>query len=432
MSLGKLVVDLLGAGFEIYLSLLLYSLFMEIKPLSKTCFSLGLCGIALLNILSIHYLQGLLPLPVFYVLFSFLISLYFEAHVLLKLLLSFCLSAAVIVLELIVGLAMMWVTGLSVEHIQSQLDFYATALFLSKLIALFLVEQIRRFKPSKSRYFNKIFSMLMLILPAHAMFTNLIVYSMAGNAEDVQIHILSMLTSVFSFLLLVVTGYIIMKYIEGEGYKQKYELSQLRLQARMEHSRDNYMADQEIRGIKHDIGNRAIILYGYIKAGKNKEALEYLEDIQTTIRLSDHVINTGYTAIDSILHVKTKEAKKKGIQIICKPMLEGDLYIDEMDIALLLANGLDNAVEAVEKGDDANRDIRGIITSNGGYISIVIENSVPEAPNKRLKTTKADKVNHGFGLSQMQAIAEKYDGALTAEYRRETQTFCLQALLKNR
>jgi len=44
--------------------------------------------------------------------------------------------------------------------------------------------------------------------------------------------------------------------------------------------------------------------------------------------------------------------------------------------------------------------------------------------------TKPDKVNHGFGLTRMKAIASKYDGTVNLSYNAETKKFTLEVIIK--
>ena len=62
------------------------------------------------------------------------------------------------------------------------------------------------------------------------------------------------------------------------------------------------------------------------------------------------------------------------------------------------------------------------------FVSILIENNcAAEALPKGKRTTKADSLLHGFGLSNMQKAAEKYGGTCTT--RRVDGKFVLKILL---
>ena len=105
--------------------------------------------------------------------------------------------------------------------------------------------------------------------------------------------------------------------------------------------------------------------------------------------------------------------------------------ITDMDLVIVLANCLDNAIEAVEKLEQAElRKIRVVILNDEGGISILVENPVSGEVNvNELRTTKADKENHGLGLKNIKSIVQKYEGNFQIEI--EKQIFRVKIYLPN-
>ena len=88
--------------------------------------------------------------------------------------------------------------------------------------------------------------------------------------------------------------------------------------------------------------------------------------------------------------------------------------IHENDIYALLGNILDNAIEASEKRKKYEERVVSISTiSKEGFIRIHEENFFDGDliyENNVLKTTKQNKLYHGFGVKSIKLIAEKYHG----------------------
>ena len=84
---------------------------------------------------------------------------------------------------------------------------------------------------------------------------------------------------------------------------------------------------------------------------------------------------------------------------------------DEMDIAILMSNLLDNAIEAAVLCDNPFVNMK--ITRKETYLHIMISNSCKSEPDKeagKLLTTKKDKTLHGYGISNVKDIVERYNG----------------------
>ena len=95
--------------------------------------------------------------------------------------------------------------------------------------------------------------------------------------------------------------------------------------------------------------------------------------------------------------------------------MEKHSFIHENDIYALLGNILDNAMEASEKRKKADEErVVSISTiSKEGFIRIHEENFFDGDliyENNVLKTTKQNKLYHGFGVKSIKLIAEKYHG----------------------
>ena len=105
--------------------------------------------------------------------------------------------------------------------------------------------------------------------------------------------------------------------------------------------------NKEIRSLMHDMKHHFLILKGYISHDEKEKGLYYVENLLEDIEEKQLTL-TGNSIIDTMLSFKIRQAKEKGIE------LNNSLFftladISAIDVALILANALDNAIEATEK-----------------------------------------------------------------------------------
>jgi len=213
-----------------------------------------------------------------------------------------------------------------------------------------------------------------------------------------------------NFFLFFLTALLYIVFYHAQ-YDHFLEMQRKSFEMEMETLKNNAQAFREkeeaVRIMRHDLKNQLTIVKNYLDQGKTDKINEY---IQKNVSILDHVpvsTNTGYTAIDAIVSNKINSAKEKDISI--QTMIQiGNLSSDaEYDIAMVLANLLDNAIENISR---LNRDIRVVITHND-QLKIEVSNST-DMKNVNLKTGKTDSRNHGIGLNSVKIITEKYNGQL--------------------
>lgn len=98
-----------------------------------------------------------------------------------------------------------------------------------------------------------------------------------------------------------------------------------------------------------------------------------------------------------------------------------DIYIDfiseidikDNDMCVLLANLLDNAIEACEKVEEERRLIYLRIKRQNQMLLIFIKNAIQERETEKrefFKTSKKNKELHGLGIKCIDNVIQKYDG----------------------
>jgi signal transduction histidine kinase len=199
----------------------------------------------------------------------------------------------------------------------------------------------------------------------------------------------------------------------------------------------------EIKSLRHDIKNHVsniLILANAIVEGNTdvKGELEgYLKKIGEALDEFDFVYKTGNSVSDIIVHQKHHESINSGIDFTADFIYPNHLNIDAYDLAVILMNALENAVEACAEMKDGF--IRLYAYTKGNMFFIEVENSCVNAitldeKNGLPRSGKQDKTVHGMGLSNIRRCAERYFGDIDiqASEAKNHNVFRLTVMLQGR
>lgn len=139
--------------------------------------------------------------------------------------------------------------------------------------------------------------------------------------------------------------------------KQRRVIMEQQIKGLQNHVNEMERVYSGIRGMRHDIKNQMAIVMQLVGQIKNKEDISaewsgYLLELNRSIDKLEFRFRTGNAVADAILNMKFYEAKSKmeNIRIEADTLIfPKDLKIESYDLAVILCNALDNAIEACEK-----------------------------------------------------------------------------------
>lgn len=170
---------------------------------------------------------------------------------------------------------------------------------------------------------------------------------------------------------------------------------------------------ENTRMLRHDMKNKLSMLYTMAQKSQNEELLSHLKELTDNCKQTKEYAHSGNTTIDSIINYKLQKAEEKRVKVTADIIIPTELNVSTFDIAVVLGNLLDNAIEAVTYVEDRWIDIR--VKYTKGRLIIEINNSYDGTlltTQKGIVTRKKDKKNHGMGIKSVETTLEKYDGAL--------------------
>jgi len=425
-------INFFGALIGVIVAKAFYGTFWIHKETTTLLTVCGVFIIAVINIIfTILFLNTALLLTVS-VLLMFALSFFYISKITSKILLAIIITAVLLIVEQLVGMFMINVLGIPLTQVQQFVLPYMFGVIVARLLVLFLVYIARIVMKGHKHEADNQFNILMAIMPLQSILICFIVFGYSMIVGTLETSLLGIVAIVVALALVLITMIILQKQQKNIAHNRENELMQFMLKTQVDHYRKLNDAHHDMRTVRHDISNNLLAISGMLEKGFVPDAVERINEINNNVSKSANIIDTGLPAIDAILNSKITMAVDHCINIKYEVILNAELTIDQFEVALLLANALDNAIEGILRSSAVERDIRLDFVSGSDYVSILVENHSSGPINEGFRTSKSQKANHGYGLRQMKAIAEKYNGDLHPSYNSETGMFKLEVLLKNK
>ena len=186
--------------------------------------------------------------------------------------------------------------------------------------------------------------------------------------------------------------------------------------------------NEDIMKIQHDNKNFNIGLISDLEEGKVSSVIDSLKNANNAyLNKSTYYGNIVY----SILDIKRQEAQDRNIDISFEDHNLNQIVIPSTDLAIIIGNALDNAIEECKRiPDTGKKQISMLVSQQNDTIVIIIKNPAADDVNiSSLTSKKADSEHHGFGIISMKQVASKYNGEVVFEY--ENGIFTVSIIMNN-
>ena len=248
--------------------------------------------------------------------------------------------------------------------------------------------------------------------------------------------------SLFSARFLCVLPLFFFTHMVMELLKEKSEnkimsvkLNSLEVLRRNEKPYYNFVIEswQKSRRLRHDQKHLVILLNQlyeqkeYDKLGQNlRSILKYTDSIQT-VKLY------GNETLDGLLGYWQLQAQESSIHFTTDIQFQ-KINLNDIDLAIILGNALENAFTAVKGSLLTNPDsfVKVKIKEKGSQLLLSIENSYSGnivRYNNKFYSAKRDFKEPGTGLENIRMIVEKYHGNCNVSF--DNESFKLQLIIEN-
>lgn len=244
--------------------------------------------------------------------------------------------------------------------------------------------------------------------------------------NDEQTHISALIGAVAFSLANVILYVLIFQILKLQKERYEMKMTNEKLSYERAHYEEVSTMWADTRKARHDLKQHAAIVKEQLEEKDYAGCYDYVCHLTESLDKQRTIVRTENKILDYILNSKLGSLENTEIVVAGSV---GDLSdIEASDLACLMGNILDNAVEALQKAKDRKLELH-FLRQNKNRI-IFCKNTVNESvfsANKELKTTKKDKDSHGFGVAIIRKIAKKYNGMV--DFYEEDGMFCVTVVL---
>lgn len=413
MNVSDVINGFVGGGLTTYIAYMFFSSFSRLKN-SKKCL-LWLIPVTIIISLSTTFFRGKIINIIITLLMTCFISFLFDMKWYNYILLSVSNIAISSVAELIVGTLMSLAFSISMDVGRTGI-YYAIGMILSKFLSLIIVILIRakKHKLLSSRY-RKQFGII-LIIPITTI--AIILLQTKYFVQIPENDYLTLGIALVCYTTLIVSNVIVFDIIDNLCtviiQDSKIAMVEELISQQSEQYSQFIEQTQEIQKIRHDYHNFLIGLSAELQANNIQNAITNIEREYNSVSGFSLPLNieSGNHTIDAFISAKQQVASTKNIRFHTSFHLPFPMKISLIDLAIMMGNAMDNAIEATEKIPSVSERIINIsLMMKGNSLIITIINPViMDVDVTDLKTTKKSTELHGFGIISMKNIASKYHG----------------------
>lgn len=206
----------------------------------------------------------------------------------------------------------------------------------------------------------------------------------------------------YSALMFLFTS--IQKEMEARHSTQLSTLQLSALQSRMEAVK---AAEDAIRTERHDLHHRLQAAMELVSRGDQDAALDFLDAAQKRLDEQKEIRWCRPPVLDAVFSSYFDQAENQGISLETKISLPDALPVDEGELAIVLANALENAIHANLELPWEQREIRCKMV---GSPSLMLEISNPCTGDLSFDSNGlpvARRESHGLGVQSISAFCQK-------------------------
>ena len=210
----------------------------------------------------------------------------------------------------------------------------------------------------------------------------------------------------------------------GREERKVTELLRKQITIQQELYEQQYRNIRRVRKHQHDIKHKLIAIQQMLVQEDYEKAKSYTEDYLAELE-NIKELKYGDSVISTMLLLKEERAQKLNIQMNVDIQVFHTKRISEIDLSVILGNLLDNAIEA-EKSIANDPQIKVCICEKQ-MLYVCVENRIEQPVGEQHlqgRSSKRDSILHGFGISCIRELVEKYEGTL--EIQNQDGWFCVE------
>ena len=336
-------------------------------------------------------------------------TIFLKGNIFEKILISVINYVLVYFINLPVMSAISAITDISMLQLRDSQNVERIAcLFLTKLLFFASTQFILSFRKKEEYHFKRNEWIIILSAFLFTLFIGFAIHLVIVNDYFTAY--------VYLAIALLLSGLDVVIFIFLRKMNRTSQIEKERdiMEIQLQRQKDEKQQYEEISILRHDFRNGIDCLCGMIEQGDCSGALAYAKQFkERKVNTILSQVQCSSTMLNAVVNAKFNDAQSKGIATSLRLVVQipHDL---EFDLSIMLSNLLDNAIEACEK-NPSNAQILLTISEEAGYYRIVVRNTIAASvlkKNQELKTEKANKKLHGWGLRSVTDLVSKRNGLI--------------------
>jgi len=295
------------------------------------------------------------------------------------------------------------------------IQFYG---ILRAIIWLAVYFSLRHFKPEAGYRLPPKLWLLVDMLTLAPFATTFITVTMNGYVTGRN-------KSLSTFLLLIIaafTSYGLLWEVSILAHNQKLQQEENFYEMNRMYYKNLEQEQLKVRKLRHDMANHLQAM----SAMPESELHAYLNELMSSPAMEHSKKYCENNVVNIVLSSKAAIMEQKSITFETSAAVPENIPVKDAELCAVVANSLDNAVEACEKLPKLERHVSVKAAAQKGLFVLNVKN--PEGAHSILEnglpvTTKGDTASHGLGLAGIKDIAERYGGGI--EISENGRTFSL-------
>lgn len=171
------------------------------------------------------------------------------------------------------------------------------------------------------------------------------------------------------------------------------------------------MVQEQTAIYRHDMHHHLRMIDSLLSAGRQDQALSYIRDAQNEIDAIAPMRCCENETVNLLLGAFRVRAEARGAALSVKAALPEKISIPDTELCTLLSNGLENALNAIEKlPEGAGRKVELYCAVKQNKLLIEIRNAYSGALIMKDGLPQSANPEHGYGCRSIQSIVQRRQG----------------------
>jgi signal transduction histidine kinase len=287
----------------------------------------------------------------------------------------------------------------------------------SRLVLLILIRTIIYNRHKKKWQISNKSWLIIMTIPLISIAMSII--SVYGPIVEKRFGIMQVLFCLLLLYINIITFYMFDNIVVQMADIGQYKLREHMLLMNQEQYEAKMETYEQVRRIRHDMIGHLVAIRGYHIKKNFDEALEYIDQLHEQISATGNAIISGNTVVDALINNRIVLMEQKGIECHQTVVIPDELKIEDMDLAIVVENMINNAIEGCERSGKEVREITLGMKYKNQNLFIEVKNTYdPDQIRKskgKFMSTKEKIENHGIGIGNIEETVEKYNGLFQVE-----------------